>query len=238
MNQLISQRYQKVLVTVAMGFRTEEDVSKNGLCIFTKSQKKDLIEYISSLFSKNKSVVVLKVKKTGYHSFHININTEKELKDFIKNLDDIYEEDNEIWITNSTIIECWRCRIYLSNTINNDLIEMAYSYDDHILDHITKDSKIPYICYHKIKNNFVISNTNLSEEKVKEANKIVQDILYKYSSKFEQIKTDLNFLKINGISLDVRVNNGYDFHDFDVVYKDVEKVIEYYLSTLNNTKKL
>lgn len=31
MNAKISQRYQKALVTVAMGFRTEQDIKKNGL---------------------------------------------------------------------------------------------------------------------------------------------------------------------------------------------------------------
>ena len=30
MNQKVSQRYQKALVTAAMGFRTEEDIKKMG----------------------------------------------------------------------------------------------------------------------------------------------------------------------------------------------------------------
>ncbi len=37
---------------------------------------------------------------------------------------------------------------------------------------------------------------------------------------------------INGISLDVRINNGYVFHDFDVSYENVEKVINYYLKDI------
>ena len=44
MNQRISQRYQKALVTVAMGFRTEEDIKKNGLYKFIKQEKKELNE--------------------------------------------------------------------------------------------------------------------------------------------------------------------------------------------------
>ena len=62
MNQKVSHRYQKALVTVAMGFRTEEDIKKNGLYRFIKQEKKELIEYISLLFSKNKSVLALKIK--------------------------------------------------------------------------------------------------------------------------------------------------------------------------------
>lgn len=90
---------------------------------------------------------------------------------------------------------------------------MAYSYDDHILDHIVSNSKVPYICYQKQGKNFKILNTNLKE-----------------------IKEDLNFIDIDGISLDVRVNNGYDFHDFDVSYESIEKVINYYLPQLTNKK--
>ena len=41
MNSKISQRYQKALVTVAMGFRTEQDIKKNGLYRFTKQEKKN-----------------------------------------------------------------------------------------------------------------------------------------------------------------------------------------------------
>lgn len=236
MNSKISQRYQKALVTVAMGFRTEQDIKKNGLYRFTKQEKQELIKYISSLFNKNKSVLALKIKQSGYRSEHINITSEKDLDNFIKNLNNIYDKDNEIWIVSSSIIKCWRCRIYLSNNDSNDTIEMAYSYDDHILDHIGSNSKVPYICYRKQGKNFKILNTNLKENETKKTNLIIQDILSKYSSNLKEIKEDLNFIGINGISLDVRVNNGYDFHDFDVSYESIEKVINYYLPQLTNKK--
>ena len=113
---------------------------------------------------------------------------------------------------------------------------MAYSYDDHILDHISSNSKVPYICYRKQRKNFKILNTNLKENETKKTNLIIQDILSKYSSNLKEIKEDLNFIGINGISLDVRVNNGYDFHDFDVSYESIEKVINYYLPQLTNKK--
>ena len=83
MNQKVSQRYQKALVTVAMGFRTEEDIKKNGLYRFIKQEKKELIEYISLLFSKNNSVLALKINQTGYRSEHININSEDDLNSYI-----------------------------------------------------------------------------------------------------------------------------------------------------------
>lgn len=238
MNQRISQRYQKALVTVAMGFRTEEDIKKNGLYKFIKQEKKELNEYIISLFNKNKSVLALKIRQTGYRSEHININSEDDLNNFIKNLDNIFEEDNEIWVVSSSVIECWRIRIYLSSNSANDSIEMAYSYDDHILDHIGSDLEVPYVCYQRVENNFKISNTNLKDDKMKESNSIIEDILYKYSNKFKEIKEDLDFIGIDGISLDIRVDNGYDFHDFDVIYGDVEKVINYYLPQLTNAKRL
>ena len=106
MNSKISQRYQKALVTVAMGFRTEQDIKKNGLYRFTKQEKQELIKYISSLFNKNKSVLALKIKQSGYRSEHINITSEKDLDNFIKNLNNIYDKDNEIWIVSSSIIKC------------------------------------------------------------------------------------------------------------------------------------
>ena len=111
---------------------------------------------------------------------------------------------------------------------------MAYSHDDHILDHIGLESKVPYIRYQIIKNSFKIKNTNMKENQIQEANSIVQDILHKYVDKFKEIKKDLDFIGIDEISLDIRVNNGYDFHDFDVTYGNVEKVINYYLG--NNIK--
>lgn len=229
MNKKISQRYKKALVTVEMGFRTEEDIKKNGLFRFTKQESRELIDYVSMLFNKNQSVLALKVKQTGYRSEHIDINSKETLDEFIKNLNNIYEEDNEIWIVSSSVVECWRCRFYLSKNDFNDTIEMAYSYDDHILDHIDSNSKIPYMRLKKEGKNYKIISTNLNDEKLQEANFIIQDILCKYSHNFEIIREDLGFIGIDGISLDIRVNNGYDFHDFDVTYSDVLKVINYYL---------
>ena len=71
----ISERYKKALVTVAMGFRTEDDIKKNGLYRFTKNEKKDLLNFVTLLFQKNKSLLALKVRQKGYRSEHININT-------------------------------------------------------------------------------------------------------------------------------------------------------------------
>lgn len=230
----MSQRYKKALVTVAMGLRTEEDIKKNGLYRFTKDEKSKLIEYISLLYSKSKTVVALKIKPIGYRSEHININSKDDLEKFLNNLDDIYEDNNEIWITSSSVIDCYRCRIYISNNDSNYLFEMAYSYDDHILDHIGLDSEVPYMYYQIIKNSFKIINTNMNENQIRETDSILQDILHKYADKFKEIKEDLVFIGIDGISLDIRVNNGYDFHDFDVTYGNVEKVINYYLG--NNIK--
>ena len=235
MEQKISQRYQKALVTVAMGFRTEEDIKKNDLYRFIKSEKDKLIEYVTKLFNKNKSVLALKVRQTGYRSEHIDINSEDDLNSFITNLDNIFEKDNEIWVISSSVIECWRCRVFLSIDSNNDLLEMAYSYDDHILDHIESNEEVPYICYKKENNIFKISNTNLKEDKLEASNLILQNILRKYSNIFTTIKEDLEFIGIDGISLDIRVDNGYNFHDFDVAYGDVEKVIKYYLPQLTKS---
>ena len=50
----ISERYKKALVTVAMGFRTEDDIKKNGLYRFTKGEKQDLLNYVTFLFQKIK----------------------------------------------------------------------------------------------------------------------------------------------------------------------------------------
>ena len=225
----ISERYKKALVTVAMGFRTEDDIKKNGLYRFTKDKKQDLLNYVTLLFQKNKSVLSLKVKQKGYRSEHININTEKLLNEFKENIDNIFSEENEIWIVSSSVNECWRCRIYLSSDDTNDRIEMAYSYDDHILDHINLNNEVPYIYYKFENNNFLVSNTNLSKENTQETLLIIKDIFSKYYVNFKNIKKDLDFIGINGISLDVRINNGYDFHDFDVSYEDISKVINYYL---------
>lgn len=234
----MSQRYQKALVTVAMGFRTEEDIRENGLHRFLKKDKNDLIEYVNYLFNQNKSVLALKVKQTGYRSEHINITSKEKLDNFFRNIANVFDEDNEIWIVSSSVIECWRCRIYLSTTNSNDTIEMAYSYDDHILDHITSDLKVPYVRYKKEGKTFKISNTNLKEEQLKNTNEIIQNILFRYSNKFTEIKKDLEFIGIDGISLDIRINNGYDFHDFDVTYGNEKKVIDYYLPQFIEIKKM
>jgi len=237
MNNKISERYQKALVTVAMGFRSEDDIKRNGLYRFTKREKQTLIDYVSTLFNKHNSVLALKIKQKGYRSEHININSEEDLNEFFRNINSIFSEDNEIWIVSSSVIECWRCRIYLSNEDINDRIEMAYSYDDHILDHINLDSKVPYVYYEKENGNFKVLNSNISPQKLEEAYLIIKDIFSKYFISFQKIKKDLNFINVKGISLDIRVNNGYDFHDFDVADEDVKKIVEYYLPNLNVTKK-
>lgn len=225
----VSQRYQKCLITVAMGFRTEEDIRNNGLHRFTKKEKNELIDYVTELFKKNKSVLALKIKLLGYRSEHININSDDDFNRFLENIDMIYDKDNEIWVVESSVIKCWRGRIFLSTVDANDKIEFAYSYDDHILDYLDTASDVLYIRYCK-RNDFEIESSNLDSKKEKEIDLIVKDILSKYSSNFKKVKEDLNFIGINGISIDIRVNNGYDFHDFDVSYDDVEKVMKYYLS--------
>lgn len=84
MTNEISERYKKTLVTVVMGFRTEDDIKKNGLYRFTKNEKEALFNYVTLLFQKNKSVLALKVKQKGYRSEHLNINTNKSLNDLKK----------------------------------------------------------------------------------------------------------------------------------------------------------
>lgn len=149
MTEKISERYQKALVTVAMGFRTEDDIRKNGLYRFTKNEQSSLLEYVTSLFNEKENVLVLKVNQRGYHSEHMNISSKIDLNNFVRNIANIYDEDNELWVVSSSSIECWRGRIYLSNNNSNDIIEMAYSCDDHILDHIDSSLKVPYVCYKK-----------------------------------------------------------------------------------------
>ena len=61
-------------------------------------------------------------------------------------------------------------------------------------------------------------------EKAEEDN---QKLINKYTNK---IKKDLEIINIDAISIDCRVNDGYDFHDFDVSYGDVQKVVDYYVS--------
>ncbi len=237
MTEKISERYQKALVTVAMGFRTEDDIRKNGLYRFTKNEQSSLLEYVTSLFNEKENVLVLKVNQRGYHSEHMNISSKIDLNNFVRNIANIYDEDNELWVVSSSSIECWRGRIYLSNNNSNDIIEMAYSCDDHILDHIDSSLKVPYVCYKKEGNSFKVSNTNLDNNTIQITDATLKDILYRYSDKFREIKEDLGFIGIDGISLDVRVNNGYDFHDFDVSFESIKKVIDYYLPQLDSVKK-
>ena len=237
MTEKISERYQKALVTVAMGFRTEDDIRKNGLHRFIKDEQSSLLEYVTSLFNEKGNVLVLRVKQSGYRSEHMSISSKTDLDNFVKNIVYIYDKDNEVWVVSSSSIECWRGRIYLSNNNFNDTIEMAYSCDDHILDHIDSSLKAPYVCYKKEGNNFKVSNTNLDNNTLQITDATLKDILYRYSDKFCEIKEDLGFIGIDGISLDVRVNNGYDFHDFDVSYENIKKVIDYYLPQLDSVKK-
>lgn len=93
------------------------------------------------------------------------------------------------------------------------------------------------VCYKKEGNKFKVSNTNLDNNTLQIIDATLKEILYRYSDKFREIKEDLGFIGIDGISLDVRVNNGYDFHDFDVSYESIKKVIDYYLPQLDSVKK-
>ena len=184
MAEKISERYQKALVTVAMGFRTEDDIRKNGLYRFTKNEQSSLLEYVTSLFNEKGNVLVLKVKQSGYRGEHISIASKIDLNNFVRNIVNIYDEDNEIWVVSSSSIECWRGRIYLSNNNYNDTIEIAYSYDDHILDHIDSSLKVSYVCYKKEGNKFKVSNTNLDNNTLQIIDATIKDILYRYSDKF------------------------------------------------------
>ena len=71
---------------------------------------------------------------------------------------------------------------------------------------------------------------NLFLATLQQCQEILKDVLYKYSSNFVKIKKDLEIMNIDAISIDCRVNNGYDFHDFDVSYGDIQKVVDYYVS--------
>jgi len=229
---VISERYKKALVTVAMGLRTEEDIRKNGLYRFCKSDKDELINFAKELFSKKSNLLALKIKPTGYRSEHINITTPQELQTFFDSLDEIFCGDNEVWIVSSSSIDCWRCRIYLSDNAEiSDKFEMAYSSDDHILDHLDYSlNNIKYLCW--VKNNktntFELQKSTVDIGTEKQCYSIVEDVVKTYKYEFRDIKLDIQALGIGGISLDCRVNNGYDFHDFDVSYGDVKKVVDFY----------
>lgn len=230
---MVSERYKKSLVTVAMGFRDEEDIKKGGLAIFNKSQKAQMLDYVKSLFGASKSLLVLKVPPKGYRSTHILINGDDELENFANSADEIFGSSNEIWVISSTSKDTWRCRLYISNNINRpDMFEMAYSKDDHVLDHITANQiDVPHVLYFREFGSpeFKESVSNLSGEQKLQSNKIVSDIAKKFASQIADVRKDLEALSLNGISLDVNLNNGvYDFHDFDVAYDDLPRVIEFY----------
>lgn len=237
----MSDRYKKALVTVAMGFRTEEDIKNNGLFRFTREDIISLREYVLYLFNKNQSVLALKVKPIGFKSEHMKISSIIELNDFLSNISSLFDSDilcsdNEIWVVSSSVIECWRCRIYLSR-VGQDIIEMAYSYDDHILDHIDFKSDVPYISYTFKNGELSVFKKNLDKKRTMESNFIVNDIFRRYLNIFKSVTHDLECLNINGICFDVRVNNGYDFHDFDVSFDDTKKIIDYYMNKMKWCKK-
>jgi len=236
----ISDRYKKVLVTVSMGFRTEDDVKNNGLYRFTKEDILSLKEYVINLFNINQSVLVLKVKPIGFKTEHINIKSIDDLNGFLCNVSGLFDSDifgvyNEIWVVSSSILKCWRCRIGFLND-GSELIEMAYSFDDHILDHIDFKSGIPYICYRMKNERLGIINSNLKRKIIGETNFIVNDLYNKYGDVIKGVKHDLKFLNVNSISLDVRINEGYDFHDFDASFDDVKKMIDYYMNKMEYSK--
>ena len=71
-----------------------------------------------------------------------------------------------------------------------------------------------------------------------ETNYIACDIFNKYSDVIKDVVYDLDFLNIDDICFDVRINNGYDFHDFDVSFDDTKKIIDYYMNRMKWCKKL
>lgn len=230
----ISERYQKVLVTVSMGFRTEQDVRKNGLHIFYKKDKQECISFVKSLFEGKSNLLALKIQPTGFRSEHINIKSNEQLEEFLSNIDNIFGDKNEIWVVESSVKQCWRCRLYLGDDINNfDKFEMAYSINDHVLDELHENGieGTPFIRFEKSfgKVDFEIEKSNLDEHMKVQAINILKDVYLKFGTQIRTVKKDLEILNLNGISLDIRVNDGYDFHDFDVGYSDTKKVIEYYV---------
>lgn len=237
-----SERYKKCLVTVAMGLREESDIEK-GVARFTASKKQQLIDFMSSLFENKGSLLVLKVKKKGFRSEHVNINSREELDKFTQTgADEVFAAGSEIWVVKSSSYDCYRCRIYLSGDKNQpNLFEMAFSHDDHILDHIDVNNKIdvPYILYSFDKAaNINVLKRDLKDKDISETNKIAEDVCKKYWGRFKEIKNDLEIMNIKGISLDLLVGkNGYDFHDFDVSYDEVDRVIEFYMNIIESKKQ-
>ena len=57
---------------------------------------------------------------------------------------------------------------------------------------------------------------------------------HKLSKKLTEVKHELSILNVDEISLDVRINKTYDFHDFDVAYGKTKKVMDYYLSRIES----
>ena len=224
---MISERYKKALVTVAMGFRTEEDIKNNGLYRFNLTEKNELIKLCNDLFKKRNNLLALKIKPTGFRSEHINITTEEDLQKFIDNLDSIFDDKNEIWVVNSSSKECWRCRLDI-NTSNTYRLEMAYSDNDHIIDAIGTSPNVKYVCYDITGKSINVVNSNLTQNDEQETKKYAKDIFYKYGDKIEKVKQDLEFLDLPNISLDIRIDEGYDFHDFDVSYDRVPDVMNFY----------
>ena len=230
----ISERYQKALVTVSMGFRTEEDIKNNGLVRFCVNEKNECVDYLKKIYNGG-TLLILKINKTGFRSQHININSKEDFDNTINIIDEIFGNDNEIWVVRSSVKDCWRCRLYLSNEIENiDRFEMAFSSNDHILDNLfgtNEEIDIPFIRYErKFGNNcFTIEKSNLTDMQEKETRKIIENVFSKYSKQIRHVKEDLEILGLNGISFDIRYDDGYDFHDIDVSYGDIKKVINYYV---------
>lgn len=238
----MSERYKKCLVTVAMGLREECDIEK-GVARFTVSQKQQLIDCMSSLFENKGSLLVLKIKKKGFRSEHVSIKSREELNEFIQSgAEEVFADGSEIWVVKSSSYDCYRCRIYLASDKNQpNLFEMAFSHDDHILDHIDINNQIdvPYILYSFDKvENINVLKSDLKDKDISETKKIVEDVCKKYLNRFKEIKNDLEIMNIKGISLDLLVGkNGYDFHDFDVSYDEVDKVIEFYMNIIESKKQ-
>ena len=72
--------------------RTER--TKKGMLV--KNEQSSLLEYVTSLFNEKGNVLVLKVKQSGYRGEHISIASKIDLNNFVRNIVNIYDEDNEI----------------------------------------------------------------------------------------------------------------------------------------------
>lgn len=168
--------------------------------------------------------MALKIKEIGYRSEHINIDSLDKLNVFINSLDVLFDINNEIWVVESSGKKCWRCRLYLSPK-GEDFIEMSFSDDDHILDKIS-NKNIKYIRFKINRAKLEIDFSNIINEI--EPFNYASEIISKFNKEIKRVKEDLEILKLNGISLDIRINDGYDFHDFDVSYDRTKDVVDYY----------